>query len=141
MLPLISRKDSCLAITIFRMLFIVRFDVLFVFTLCVHHRFDLDGQTEEIDKSLRIHLVVYVVFRKSSDILVVKRIRTGNSRVGDIALVKFELDVAGDSLLSAVYECAERFSERSKPLTVVYEICEFYGNQLLVVRQSVSSTS
>lgn len=55
----------------------------------LHKRLDLYRQTEEIDKALRIHLIVAIVLFESRHAFVIKRIRRLRAGVNDIALIKF----------------------------------------------------
>ena len=96
--------------------------------------FDLDRQTEQVDKACSILLVVSTaILTERGNGLAVKGIGGGDACVDDVALIKLELYVAADGLLRLVYESGERFAQGSEPLTVVNQLAKLDCDLLLVV--------
>ena len=56
--------------------------------LFIQHGFYLDRQAEQVDKALRIGLIVYVVFAERGDFFGIQRLRAGHTGVDDVAFIK-----------------------------------------------------
>lgn len=67
-------------------------------SLRVEHSLDLDRQTEQVDKARAVLLIVNVVLAERSEVFAVQGVRRCYARVDDVALIEFELDIAGASI-------------------------------------------
>ncbi len=83
------------------------------------HSLNLNGQSEKVDESRGIVLVVNLVLVEGGDILVIEGIGGLHAGVDDVALVELQADVARHGFLCSVNECRERLSQRRVPLSVV----------------------
>ena len=93
--------------------------------LLLHHRLDLQRQTEQVDEARGILLIVNVVGVEGGEILAVESVGGGNARVDDVALIELDLYVAGDGLLSAAHKGGERLAQRREPLAEIGQFCEW----------------
>ena len=100
--------------------------------LLLHHRLDLQRQTEQVDEARGILVAVQVVaVAEGGDFLHVQAVRRLHARIDAVALVQLQLHRAVDRLLRAVHKCGERLAQGRVPHAVVHQLRELARDQLL----------
>ena len=78
---------------------------LFIFGLCLHVCINLDRQAEQVDEAVCIRLIVDLILIERCDLRVIQAVRRGDTCINDVALIKLQLDIAGNGLLGGIYKC------------------------------------
>ena len=91
---------------------LIAWNPLFTLALRVENCLHFNRKAEEVDKALRILLIIYVILIKGCERLTVEGIRGGDARIDHIALVELELYVTRDRLLRAIYKRVQRLAQR-----------------------------
>ncbi len=88
------------------------------------HCTNLQWQSEQIDKSVSIMMVIQITCSEACKRFTVQRIRRCLAGTDDISLVKSEFDFTGHILLRYIDKCLDCFTKWCEPFSFVYDLCE-----------------